>query len=430
MDYLDYSGFEPDSTTFYDQNNENYEIEPCDKIEGEPESTSTPALLPPCRICTRKASGFHYGVNTCEACKGFYRRTVQKLTRGLTLPYKCDQDQNCPIEKERNMCSYCRYQRCVDVGMSKQAIKQGRYTHARRAQYTKEIKGMPLADVKTEPADCIRVDEGQLNCLLNKLTEVQEKYIPGLRKRFPNPEVFHATHKEIYDSQCIFRVDTKLPCQLPKCLPCEKVDAMNEDEKNIISEIITSGLDSLIRFQVEFVKCIPGFKDLCLSDQSELLKATFCEFGYIGDTCMFNPDMKVMLGLINMPADKLQMHDLCEPEFIDSMMEYARKMQNLRLTFEEMTILRGIIVLSTDRCELQNPTKVEEIQWTLVQYLQFMTRHSKSRLWTLIGQLTALRSLRLEQVVGKLLNNFKQTSPFMNSFPVIKEVIASVDPNA
>lgn len=69
MDYLDYSGFEPDSTTFYDQNSENYEKEPCDEIEGEPESTSLPALLPPCRICTRKASGFHYGVNTCEACK-------------------------------------------------------------------------------------------------------------------------------------------------------------------------------------------------------------------------------------------------------------------------------------------------------------------------------------------------------------------------
>lgn len=25
--------------------------------------------LPPCRVCGEKASGFHYGVNTCEACK-------------------------------------------------------------------------------------------------------------------------------------------------------------------------------------------------------------------------------------------------------------------------------------------------------------------------------------------------------------------------
>ena len=26
-------------------------------------------ILPPCRICGEKASGFHYGANTCEACK-------------------------------------------------------------------------------------------------------------------------------------------------------------------------------------------------------------------------------------------------------------------------------------------------------------------------------------------------------------------------
>ena len=25
--------------------------------------------LPPCRVCEGKASGIHYGVNSCEACK-------------------------------------------------------------------------------------------------------------------------------------------------------------------------------------------------------------------------------------------------------------------------------------------------------------------------------------------------------------------------
>jgi len=32
-------------------------------------TSKTLQYLPPCRICGEKASGFHYGVNTCEACK-------------------------------------------------------------------------------------------------------------------------------------------------------------------------------------------------------------------------------------------------------------------------------------------------------------------------------------------------------------------------
>jgi hypothetical protein len=38
-----------------------------DKVHGG--STVSPPILPPCRICGEKASGFHYGANTCEACK-------------------------------------------------------------------------------------------------------------------------------------------------------------------------------------------------------------------------------------------------------------------------------------------------------------------------------------------------------------------------
>lgn len=34
-----------------------------------PSGNGPQPLLPPCRVCGEKASGFHYGANTCEACK-------------------------------------------------------------------------------------------------------------------------------------------------------------------------------------------------------------------------------------------------------------------------------------------------------------------------------------------------------------------------
>jgi len=57
------------------------------------------------------------GVNTCEACKGFYRRSIARKT-----PYsKCTGNGNCDIIlTNRNACASCRLEKCVAVGMSKE----------------------------------------------------------------------------------------------------------------------------------------------------------------------------------------------------------------------------------------------------------------------------------------------------------------------
>ena len=57
-----------------------------------------------CTICGDKASGKHYGVYSCEGCKGFFKRTVRK-----ELSYACRENKNCVIDKrQRNRCQYCR----------------------------------------------------------------------------------------------------------------------------------------------------------------------------------------------------------------------------------------------------------------------------------------------------------------------------------
>lgn len=53
---------------------------------------------------------------SCEGCKGFFKRTVRK-----DLTYTCRDNKDCLIDKrQRNRCQYCRYQKCLAMGMKRE----------------------------------------------------------------------------------------------------------------------------------------------------------------------------------------------------------------------------------------------------------------------------------------------------------------------
>ncbi|XP_026535455.1 thyroid hormone receptor alpha [Notechis scutatus] len=69
-----------------------------------------------CVVCGDKATGYHYRCITCEGCKGFFRRTIQK---NLHPTYSCKYDGSCVIDKiTRNQCQLCRFKKCIAVGMA------------------------------------------------------------------------------------------------------------------------------------------------------------------------------------------------------------------------------------------------------------------------------------------------------------------------
>uniref|UniRef100_A0A8C4HFV0 Nuclear receptor ROR-alpha n=1 Tax=Dicentrarchus labrax TaxID=13489 RepID=A0A8C4HFV0_DICLA len=80
----------------------------------------------PCKICGDKSSGIHYGVITCEGCKGFFRRSQQS-----NAAYSCPRQKNCLIDRtSRNRCQHCRLQKCLAVGMSRDGETRTPSTHA------------------------------------------------------------------------------------------------------------------------------------------------------------------------------------------------------------------------------------------------------------------------------------------------------------
>ena len=69
-----------------------------------------------CEVCSDAASGYHYGVYSCEGCKAFFKRSTQ----GDTPMYVCPATNTCTIDKQRRKsCQSCRLMKCFNVGMTK-----------------------------------------------------------------------------------------------------------------------------------------------------------------------------------------------------------------------------------------------------------------------------------------------------------------------
>lgn len=96
-------------------------LEPMD-TQHHPQSTSASTAQSPlksssaeklCAVCGDTAACQHYGVRTCEGCKGFFKRTVQRGAK-----YVCMANRNCPVDKRRrNRCQFCRFQKCLAVSI-------------------------------------------------------------------------------------------------------------------------------------------------------------------------------------------------------------------------------------------------------------------------------------------------------------------------
>lgn len=87
----------------------------------DPHKSCISAVGTMCAVCGDVAPGGstyrrHYGVICCEACKCFFRRTVQ-----MNRDYKCRYGSNCSVGRSpvnmKQVCQACRFNQCVKAGM-------------------------------------------------------------------------------------------------------------------------------------------------------------------------------------------------------------------------------------------------------------------------------------------------------------------------
>ncbi|EAA01088.4 AGAP001348-PA [Anopheles gambiae str. PEST] len=85
-------------------------------------STGGPGAL--CKVCGDRASGKHYGVPSCDGCRGFFKRSIRR-----NLEYVCKEGGKCVVDvSRRNQCQACRFAKCLQANMRREG-KLHTHTH-------------------------------------------------------------------------------------------------------------------------------------------------------------------------------------------------------------------------------------------------------------------------------------------------------------
>ncbi|XP_069391391.1 peroxisome proliferator-activated receptor gamma isoform X1 [Paralichthys olivaceus] len=424
------------------------------------DDTSAASLNIECRVCGDKASGFHYGVHACEGCKGFFRRTIR-----LKLVYDhCD--LHCRIHKKsRNKCQYCRFQKCLNVGMSHNAIRFGRMPQAEKEKLLAEFSS-DMEHMHPEAAD--------LRALARHLYEAYLKYFPLTKakarailsgktgdnapfvihdmKSLMEGEQFINCRQMPFQEQQQTSVLTaahgaKQPHQRDKLIFIQitgltevhmgsdygvwgMTSISGQEPQNAVElrffQSCQSRSAEAVREVTEFAKSIPGFTDLDLNDQVTLLKYGVIEVLIIMMSPLMNKDgTLISYGQIFMTREFLKslrkpFCQMMEPKF-----EFSVKFNTLELDDSDMALFLAVIILSGDRPGLLNVKPIEQLQETVLHSLELQLKlnhpDSLQLFAKLLQKMTDLRQIVTDHV--HLIQLLKKTEVDMCLHPLLQEIM-------
>lgn len=358
-----------------------------------------------CLICGDKASGKHYGVYSCEGCKGFFKRTVRK-----NLTFTCREAKDCLIDKrQRNRCQYCRYQKCLSTGMRREAVQEER-------QRTKESE-----DNEVESTSNSHIDSHFDRLVGSNSSIVPMAAING------NPDSNGSA-------------GAALACGIPPNLanvgglrgaPATRIFNTNNISDPLainnglggggggggigILSTIASAFDEKLRHAreclqesiISWVTNLIEFKSLLVPDRLQLLKSYWNELILI-DIAFRSMSLidRQMSGLVVWPDVMISEGETAKKAGISNMFEriikeIVVKMKEMRVDQNELNLLKTIILFNPEAPSLKTSRPIEEMRNSAFDQLEkycvqqyFDTQ--PNRFGKLLLRLPALRSIGLK----------------------------------
>jgi nuclear receptor subfamily 4 group A protein 2 len=206
-------------------------------------------------VCGDNAACQHYGVRTCEGCKGFFKRTVQKNAK-----YVCLADKNCTVDKRRrNRCQFCRFQKCLTVGMVKEVVRTDSLK-GRRGRLPSKPKSPQ--DGALAPSSGGLLSGGSVSSLCQQPVSLSTALVRAHLESSPDlgGQLDYSQYRDLSEEEDL---DTK------------SVDLMETEAARIAQfyALLNASLD-VIR---AFCDRIPGYGDLIRSDRELLFQSAALE---------------------------------------------------------------------------------------------------------------------------------------------------------
>ncbi|XP_040565088.1 steroid hormone receptor ERR2 isoform X3 [Lepeophtheirus salmonis] len=267
-----------------------------------------------CLVCGDIASGFHYGVSSCEACKAFFKRTIQG-----NIEYTCPASNECEINKRRRKaCQACRFQKCLRMGMLKEGVRLDRVRGGRQ-KYRRMIESSPY--IQPPPKKTLED---------NKLLQVL---------RHCEPEAF------------LVNMDMTLPNY--------KIRTISTLSDFYNRELIGT---------IEWAKQIPGFSNLTINDQMKLLQSSWSEILVLSLVYRSLPYNGKISLTNNFSLDESQARLCGLSEFFFQCLRILERVEHFGLRKEEYIIMKAIIIANCD-IQLENYSSLLKLKNNLLSAL-------------------------------------------------------------
>ncbi|CAB1348627.1 unnamed protein product [Coregonus sp. 'balchen'] len=273
-----------------------------------------------CLVCGDFASGYHYGVASCEACKAFFKRTIQG-----NIEYSCPVMNDCEITKRRRKsCQACRFQKCLRAGMMKEGVRMDRVRGGRQKYKRRGDSGL------------------------------------SLYMKAPYTHPFKSNGNKVI-SQLLLTEPAPL-CATPD-------NSTNDDNLKALLTLCDL-LNRELLVMIGWAKHIPGFSALSLVDQMALLQSGWMEtlvLSVVSQSLGYGEEL-VFAG--NLRLDQAQCKAAGLYDLYTALRQLTTKYQQMNLSQEEVVTLKAMALANSDAENLESAEAVQQFQDGLHEALQ------------------------------------------------------------